>query len=39
MSAINPKVLVVANNKGGVGKSLISQLISTYIAFKKIEKC
>jgi len=30
-----PKVLVVANNKGGVGKSLISQLISTYLAFKK----
>lgn len=30
-----PKILVVANNKGGVGKSLISQLISTYIAFKK----
>lgn len=33
-----PKVLVVANNKGGVGKSLISQLISTYIAFKKNKK-
>lgn len=30
-----PKVVVVANNKGGVGKSLISQLVSTYIAFKK----
>ena len=37
--AINkPKVLVVANNKGGVGKSLISQLISTYIAYKKRKK-
>lgn len=33
-----PKVLVVANNKGGVGKSLISQLIATYIAFKKDKK-
>jgi chromosome partitioning protein len=33
-----PKILVVANNKGGVGKSLISQLISTYIAFKKNKK-
>lgn len=33
-----PKILVVANNKGGVGKSLISQLISTYIAFKKDKK-
>ncbi|MCE3045434.1 ParA family protein [Legionella sp. 16cNR16C] len=33
-----PRVLVVANNKGGVGKSLISQLISTYIAFKKNKK-
>lgn len=31
----SPNVLVVANNKGGVGKSLISQLISTYLAFKK----
>lgn len=30
-----PTVIVVANNKGGVGKSLISQLISTYLAFKK----
>lgn len=38
MSAKKPKVLVVANNKGGVGKSLISQLISTYIAFKKNKK-
>lgn len=34
----SPKVLVVANNKGGVGKSLISQLIATYIAFKKNKK-
>lgn len=33
-----PRVLVVANNKGGVGKSLITQLISTYIAFKKNKK-
>lgn len=33
-----PKVLVVANNKGGVGKSLVSQLISTYIALKKNKK-
>lgn len=33
-----PKILVVANNKGGVGKSLISQLISTFIAFKKNKK-
>lgn len=32
------KVVVVANNKGGVGKSLISQLISTYIAFRKNAK-
>ena len=38
MVAKTPKVLVVANNKGGVGKSLISQLISTYIAFKKEKK-
>ncbi|KTD32180.1 putative chromosome partitioning protein ParA [Legionella nautarum] len=38
MPTKNPKVLVVANNKGGVGKSLISQLISTYIAFKKNKK-
>lgn len=29
------KVLVIANNKGGVGKSLISQLIATYLAHKK----
>ena len=35
MNLSRPKVLVVANNKGGVGKSLISQLVSTYIAFKK----
>ena len=34
----SPKVVVVANNKGGVGKSLISQLISTYLAFKKNKK-
>lgn len=34
----SPKVVVVANNKGGVGKSLISQLISTYLAFKKNQK-
>ena len=34
----SPKVIVVANNKGGVGKSLISQLISTYFAFKKNKK-
>lgn len=33
-----PKIVVIANNKGGVGKSLISQLISTYIAFKKEKK-
>ena len=38
MKKNTPKVLVVANNKGGVGKSLISQLISTYIAFKKNKK-
>jgi len=38
MVAKTPKVLVVANNKGGVGKSLISQLVSTYIAFKKNKK-
>lgn len=38
MTVKKPKVLVVANNKGGVGKSLISQLISTYIAFKKEKK-
>jgi chromosome partitioning protein len=38
MKKKTPKVLVVANNKGGVGKSLISQLISTYIAFKKNKK-
>lgn len=31
-------IIVVANNKGGVGKSLISQLISTYLAFKKRKK-
>lgn len=31
----HPMVLVVANNKGGVGKSLVSQLISTYFAFVK----
>lgn len=30
-----PKVLVVANNKGGVGKSLICQLIATYLSYKK----
>lgn len=33
-----PKILVIANNKGGVGKSLISQLVSTYIALKKQKK-
>ncbi|MBA2710148.1 MAG: ParA family protein [Tatlockia sp.] len=38
MAKNKPKILVVANNKGGVGKSLISQLISTYIAFKKETK-
>lgn len=38
MALKKPAVLVVANNKGGVGKSLISQLISTYIAFKKGKK-
>lgn len=38
MKKNKPKILVVANNKGGVGKSLISQLISTYIAFKKETK-
>ncbi|MFA5960489.1 MAG: ParA family protein [Tatlockia sp.] len=36
--AKRPKVIVVANNKGGVGKSLISQLVSTYLAFKKGKK-
>ena len=30
-----PLVLVVANNKGGVGKSLITQLLATYLAYKK----
>lgn len=38
MAKKNPKILVIANNKGGVGKSLISQLVSTYIAFKKGKK-
>ncbi|STX84903.1 putative chromosome partitioning protein ParA [Legionella donaldsonii] len=38
MKKKKPKILVVANNKGGVGKSLISQLIATYIAFKKNKK-
>ena len=38
MAKNSPKILVVANNKGGVGKSLISQLVSTYIAFKKGKK-
>lgn len=38
MSVKKIKVVVVANNKGGVGKSLISQLLSTYIAFKKNKK-
>lgn len=38
MAAKKPKILVVANNKGGVGKSLVSQLISTYIALKKNNK-
>lgn len=38
MTTKTAKVLVVANNKGGVGKSLISQLVSTYIAFKKNKK-
>ena len=38
MNKRRPSVLVVANNKGGVGKSLISQLIATYIAFKKNKK-
>lgn len=38
MAKKSPKILVVANNKGGVGKSLISQLVSTYIAFKKGKK-
>lgn len=33
-----PKIVVIANNKGGVGKSLISQLVSTYISFKKHKK-
>lgn len=33
-----PKVLVVANNKGGVGKSLICQLIATYLSYKKNQK-
>lgn len=35
MRTKNPKILVVANNKGGVGKSLISQLVSTYFSYKK----
>lgn len=34
----NPKVLVVANNKGGVGKSLVSQILATYFAFIKNKK-
>ena len=38
MAKKKTKILVVANNKGGVGKSLISQLISTYIAFRKGKK-
>lgn len=38
MSENKTKIIVVANNKGGVGKSLISQLISTYLAFKKNKK-
>ena len=38
MSGNKIKIIVVANNKGGVGKSLISQLISTYLAFKKNKK-
>lgn len=38
MAIFKTKVVVVANNKGGVGKSLISQLVSTYIAFKKNKK-
>ena len=38
MSGNKTKIIVVANNKGGVGKSLISQLISTYLAFKKNKK-
>lgn len=38
MTKNKTKIVVVANNKGGVGKSLISQLVSTYIAFKKNKK-
>ena len=38
MATKKPKILVVANNKGGVGKSLVSQLISTYVALKKNKK-
>jgi chromosome partitioning protein len=38
MSYKKPNVLVVANNKGGVGKSLITQLVATYMAFKKNKK-
>lgn len=34
----SPKVLVVANNKGGVGKSLICQLIATYLAHHKKQR-
>lgn len=38
MTSKKPEIIVVANNKGGVGKSLITQLVSTYLAFKKNKK-
>ncbi len=38
MARKKPVIIVIANNKGGVGKSLISQLVSTYLAFAKKKK-